>query len=40
MENGASSTRYARSSGIGEVRSDADEVSMGGVAVVPAVLLK
>ena len=32
--------RYARSSGAGKVRSGADEVSMGGITVAPAVLLK
>ena len=40
MENGAAPARYARSSGAGEVRSGADEVSLGGVAAAPAVLLK
>ena len=40
MENGAAPARYARSSYADEVRSGADEVSMGGIAVAPAVLLK
>ena len=40
MENGTAPARYARSSGAGKVRSGADEVSMGGEATAPAVLLK
>ena len=40
VENGAVPARYARSSCADEVRSGADEVSMGGIAVAPAVLLK
>ena len=40
VENGAAPARYARSSCADEVRSGADEVSMGGIAVAPAVLLK
>ena len=40
MENGVAPARYARSSGAGEVKSGADEVGLGGVAAVLAVLLK
>ena len=40
VENGAALARYARSSGAGEVKSGADEVSLGGVAAMLAVLLK
>ena len=40
VENGTAPARYARSSGAGKVRSGADEVSMGGEATAPAVLLK
>ena len=40
MENGAAPARLARSNDAGEVRSGVDEVSMGGEAAAPAVLLK
>ena len=38
--SGASEVRYTRSSDVGEVRSGAGDVSIGGEAATPAVLLK
>ena len=38
--SGAGEVRYARSSDVNEVRSGASDVSMGGEAAAPAVLLK
>ena len=40
MENGAAPAKLARSNDVGEVRSGVDEVSMGGKAAAPTVLLK